>query len=207
MSRANPLWGAPRIVGELHKVGIDLALSTVEKYMVRPLGPSSPSWTTFIRTHAKDMLSIDFFVVPTVKFEILFVFLILAHDRRRVLHLNVTTNPSADWTAQQIVEAFPWNDAPAYLLRDRDSIYGARFQQRVKSIGIEEIVIAPRSPWQNPYVERLIGSIVNAVLTCPQIAGKRCPLFAGHNVPSDGTRIRSGLSDHLLGLGLRLDAA
>jgi transposase InsO family protein len=114
---------------------------------------------TFIRTHAKDMISIDFFVVPTITFHVLFVFLVLGHDRRRVLHFNVTMNPSAEWTAQQIVESFPWTDAPTYLLRDRDSIYGSHFQRRVKSMAIEEIVIAPRSPWQNPYVERLIGSI------------------------------------------------
>jgi transposase InsO family protein len=159
LSAANPLWGAPRILGELHKIGIDVAKSTVEKYRIRPPRPVSPTWMAFLKTHATEMISIDFFVVPTVKFEILFVFLILAHDRRRLVHLNVTTNPSADWTAQQIVEAFPWTDTPAYLLRDRDSIYGARFQQRVKSMDIEEIVIAPRSPWQNPLVERLIGSI------------------------------------------------
>lgn len=114
---------------------------------------------TFLKNHAAEMVSIDFFVVPTVKFEILYVFLILAHDRRRVLHVNVTTNPSAEWTAQQIVEAFPWDEVPSYLLRDHDGIYGTHFQRRVKSLGIEEIVIARRSPWQNPYVERLIGSI------------------------------------------------
>jgi Integrase core domain. len=105
------------------------------------------------------MIAIDFFVVPTVRFEILFVFLILAHDRRRVLHFNVTMNPSAEWTAQQIVEAFPWSDVPACLLRDRDGIYGAHFQRRVRGLGIEQVLTAPRSPWQNPYVERLIGSI------------------------------------------------
>lgn len=159
MSRANPLWGAPRIVGELHKIGIDLAQSTVEKYMVRRHGPSSPTWMTFLRTHAANMISIDFFVVPTVTFEIFFVFLVLAHDRRRVLHFNVTLNPSAEWTAQQIVEAFPYAHPPPFILRDRDSIYGLRFQQRVHGLGIEEIRIAPRSPWQNPYVERLIGTI------------------------------------------------
>jgi hypothetical protein len=159
MSQANPLWGAPRILGELHKIGIDLAQSTVEKYMVHRRGPSSPTWMMFIRNHAADMIAIDFFVVPTVRFHILFVFLILAYDRRRVLHFNITSNPSAHWTAQQIVEAFPWSDAPAYLIRDRDSIYGSHFQRRVKNMAIEEVVIAPRSPWQNPYVERLIGSI------------------------------------------------
>ena len=159
MSTANPLWGAPRIVGELKKIGIDVAKSTVEKYMVHPRRPPSPTWMTFLENHLRDTVSIDFFVVPTVRFHILYVFLILAHDRRRVVHVNVTTNPSAEWTGQQIVEAFPWRDVPAYVLRDRDSIYGAHFQRRIKSMGIEEIVIARRSPWQNPYVERLIGSI------------------------------------------------
>jgi len=159
ISLANPLWGAPRIVGELRKIGIEVAKSTVERYRIRPRRPASPTWMAFLKTHAVEMISIDFFVVPTVKFKILFVFLILAHDRRRVLHVNVTTNPSAEWTGQQIVEAFPWSDVPAYLLRDRDSIYGAHFQQRVENLGIDQVVIAPRSPWQNPYVERLIGSI------------------------------------------------
>jgi transposase InsO family protein len=159
MSSANPLWGAPRIIGELQKVGIDVAKSTVEKYMVRSRRPSSPTWMTFLRNHAQDMVSIDFFVVPTVRFHILYVFLVLAHERRRVLHFNVTVNPSAEWTAQQIVEAFPWDEVPRYLLRDRDGIYGAHFRRRVKNMGIEEVMIAPRSPWQNPYVERLIGSV------------------------------------------------
>jgi transposase InsO family protein len=159
LSSANPLWGAPRIVGELAKIGIDVAKTTVEKYMVRPRGPTSPTWTTFLRTHPAEMISIDFFVVPTVKFQVLFVFLILAYDRRRVVHFNVTMNPSAEWTAQQIVEAFPWGDAPRYLLRDRDSIYGAHFRRRVRALGMEEMLSAPRSPWQNPYVERLIGTI------------------------------------------------
>jgi len=159
MSTANPLWGAPRTVGELRKIGIEVAKSTVERYRIRPRRPVSPTWMAFLKNHAAEMISIDFFVVPTVKFEILFVFLILAHDRRRVLHVNVTTNPSAEWTSQQIVEAFAWSDVPAYLLRDRDSIYGAHFRRRINNMGIEQVMIAHRSPWQNPYVERLIGSI------------------------------------------------
>jgi len=127
--------------------------------MVRRRKPRSPTWMTVLRTHMSEMISIDFFVVPTVKFEILFVFLILSHDRRRVLHFNVTHNPSAQWTAQQIVETFPWGDVPRFLLRDRDSIYGAHFRRHVKNMGIEEVRIAPRSPWQDPYCERLVGSI------------------------------------------------
>jgi putative transposase len=159
MWRANPTWGAPRIVGELRKLGIEVAKSTVEKYRMRPRTPSSPTWKTFLKTHVWDLVSLDFFVVPTVTHKVLFVLLILAHHRRRVVHVNVTEHPTAQWTAQQVVEAFPWNEAPRYLMRDRDRIYGAFFRQRVQHMGIEEVVIAPRSPWQNPYVERLIGSI------------------------------------------------
>jgi hypothetical protein len=159
MSTANPLWGAPKIVGELRMIGIDLAKSTVEKYMARRRRPPSPTWMTFLRNHMTETVAVDFFVVPTVTFEILFVFLVLAHDRRRVLHFNVTSNPTAEWTAQQIVEAFPWGDVPRFLLHDRDSIYGRHFKRRIANMGFDEVVIARRSPWQSPYVERLIGSI------------------------------------------------
>jgi putative transposase len=159
MSQANPTWGSPRIVGELRKLGIDIAKSTVEKYRVRPCKPSSPTWKAFLKNHVQDLISLDFFVVPTVVNKVLFVLLILAHERRRVVHFNVTEHPTAAWTAQQVVEAFPWDKAPRYLLRDRDRIYGDSFRRRVRHMGIEEVVIAPRCPWQNPYVERLIGSI------------------------------------------------
>jgi transposase InsO family protein len=159
MSSANPLWGAPRILGELGRIGIVVAKSTVEKYMVRRRKPPSPTWRAFLNNHVKDIVAIDFFVVPTVKHRILYAFLVLAHDRRRVLHFNVTTNPTAKWTAQQIVEAFPWEISAKYLLRDRDKIYGDRFRKRVQNLGLDEILIAPRSPWQNPYIERLIGSV------------------------------------------------
>jgi hypothetical protein len=159
MSRANPTWGSPRIVGELRKLGIVVAKATVERYMVRRRKPPSPTWRTFLATHAKDLVAIDFFTVATVRFEILFVLVILAHDRRHVRHFNITTHPSAAWTAQQMVEAFPWDTAPAYLLRDRDGVYGREFRTRVAALGITEVRTAPRSPWQSPYVERLIGSI------------------------------------------------
>jgi putative transposase len=159
MWQTNPTWGAPRIVGELRKLGIDVAKSTVEKYRVRPKRPSSPTWKTFLKNHVQDLVVLDFFVVPTVTYQVLFVLLILAHHRRLVVHFNVTEHPTAQWTAQPVVEAFPWKEASRYLLRDRDSMYGASFRQRVWNMGIEEVVIAPRSPWQNPYVERLIGSI------------------------------------------------
>jgi putative transposase len=159
MSSANPLWGTPRIVGELAKLGIEVAKSTVDKYRVRPRKPPSPTWKAFLQNHVTDLVSIDFFVVPTIQFKLLFVLVVLAHARRKVIHCNVTENPTAQWTAQQIIEAFPWDSAPKYLLRDRDAIYGNAFQQRVQSMGIEQVLSAPRSPWQNPFVERLIGTL------------------------------------------------
>jgi putative transposase len=159
MWQANPTWGSPRIVGELQKLGIEVAKSTVEKYRPRPKKPPSPTWKTFLKNHVQDLVALDFFVVPTVTFRVLFVLVILAHDRRRIVHFNVTEHPTAEWTAQQVVEAFPWDEAPRYLLCDRDRIYGTHFRQRVRYMGIEEVLIAPQSPWHNPYVERLIGSI------------------------------------------------
>jgi transposase InsO family protein len=159
MSRANPLWGAPRIHGELLKLGIDLSQATVGKYMIRPRRPPSPTWRAFLDNHFKDLISIDFFTVPTVSFRILFVFLVLSHDRRRILHFNVTAHPSAQWTGRQLLEAFPWDTAPRFLIRDRDGIYGNDFNRSVHALRIKQVLIAPRSPWKNPYVERVIGSI------------------------------------------------
>jgi|SRR5579863_679281 len=159
MSLANPLWGAPRIHGELLKLGIEVCQATVAKYMVRQRRPPSQTWRTFLHTHVQQLVSTDFFVVPTLSFRVLFVFIVLAHHRRRVLHFNVTAHPTSEWTAQQIAEAFPWDTAPRYLLHDRDSIYGEVFRQRVRRMAIREVLTAPRAPWQNPYVERLIGSI------------------------------------------------
>jgi putative transposase len=159
MWQANPTWGSPRIVGELRKLGIDVAKSTVETYRGRPPKLPSPTWKTFLKNHVQDLVALDFFVVPTITHKVLFVVLILAHERRRVVHFNMTEHPTAQWTAQQVVDAFPWDEAPRYLLRDRDRVYGTSLRQRVHNMGIEEVVIAPRSPWQNPYVERLIGSI------------------------------------------------
>jgi len=173
MSRANPAWGSPRIVGELRKLGIEVAKSTVEKYMVRQRKPPSPTWRAFLANHIKDLVSIDFFTVSTVRFQILFVFFLLAHDRRRVLHFNITAHPTAEWTAQQVIEAFPWHTAPRFLLRDRDRIYGAGFRKRVAPLGIAEVVTAVRSPWQSPYVERLIGSIRRECLDNVVVLGER----------------------------------
>jgi len=126
--------------------------------------PTSPSWRTFLENHAKEIAAVDFFTVPTATFRVLYVFVVLAHDRRRMLHFNVTANPTAQWTAQQIVEAFPFDSAPRYLQRDRDCIYGDEFRRRVENLGIEEVISAPRSPWQNPYVERVIGTIRRELL-------------------------------------------
>ena len=159
MSTANPLWGAPRIHGELLKLGIEISQATVSKYMVKPEHRPSQSWQTFLTNHARDMVSIDFFTVPTATFKVLYVFLVLDNTRRKIIHFNVTTNPTAIWTGQQIVEAFPWETAPKYLIRDRDGIYGFDFTRRVSALDIKQIRTARRSPWQNPYVERVIGSI------------------------------------------------
>jgi len=159
MARENPTWGAPRIQSELALLGHTVADSTVAKYMERGRKPPSQTWRTFLENHVPDIVAIDFFVVATVSFRLLYCFLVLRHDRWRVVHFNVTPYPTARWTAQQIVEAFPFDEAPRFLIRDRDGIYGIDFRQRIKHLGIEEILIAFRSPWQSPYVERLIGSI------------------------------------------------
>jgi putative transposase len=159
MSRANPLWGAPRIHGEPQKLGIESAQATVSKCLGGPNRPPSQTWRPFLDNHIRSLVSVDFFTVPTVTFKVLFVFVVLAHHRRRMVHCNVTDAPTAAWTAQQIVEAFPWGTAPRYLLRDRDAVYGIVFSSRVQAIGIREVKAAPRSPWQNPYVERLIGTL------------------------------------------------
>jgi transposase InsO family protein len=155
----NPLWGAPRIHGELAKLGITVTQATVSKYMIRERRPPSQTWRTFLKNHAPDIAAIDFFTVPIAGFRNLYVFLVLAHDRRRVLHFNVTDSPTAAWTSKQIAEAFPWETASRFLLRDRDGVYAAEFRKQVKALDIEEVLTAPRSPWQNPFVERIIGSV------------------------------------------------
>ena len=159
MSLANPRWGAPRIHGELQKLGISIGETTVAKYMVRHRSPSSQTWMTFLKNHMHDLVSTDFFVVPTATFRLLFVFLVLSHERRRVVHFTVTGHPTAEWTAQQLIDAFPWDTPPRYLLRDRDGSYGEPFPRTARATQIRELLTAPRSPWQNAYVERLIGSI------------------------------------------------
>jgi len=159
MSRDNPLWGAPRIHGELLKLGMDIGETSVSKYMIRQRNPPSQTWRTFLDNHVKTMVSVDFFTVPTLRFQVLYVFLVLAHDRRRILHVGVTAHPTAEWTAQQLREAFPWDTAPRYLLRDRDRIFGTEVVNQLRDLEIKEVLSAPRSPWQRAYVERVIGTI------------------------------------------------
>jgi hypothetical protein len=159
MSLANPLWGAPRIHGELLKLGIEISQATVAKYMVRRPHSPSPTWRSFLRNQALGLAAIDMFIVPSATFRLLFVMLILAHDRRGIVRFDDTQHPTAGWLSRQITEAFPWDTAPRFLLRDRDASYSTAFSRRVKAMGITEVVTASHSPWQNPYVERVIGSI------------------------------------------------
>jgi transposase InsO family protein len=159
MQSANIGWGAPRIHGELLKLGIEVSQATISKYMAHHRKPPSQTWRTFLDNHVTGLASMDFFTVPTATFRILYVFIVLRHDRREIVHFNVTEHPSAHWAAQQIVETFPFNTAPRYLLHDRDRIYGDAVQRRIESLGIEEVLTAPRSPWQNAFVERVFGSI------------------------------------------------
>jgi transposase InsO family protein len=159
MSVENLLWGAPRIHGELLKLGFEIAQSSVAKYMVKRCGPPSQGWRTFLRNHAPDIAAMDFFVVPSLGFKLLYGFVIIRLDRRDLVWINVTTNPTAEWVARQITEAFPWDEAPRYVIRDRDQIYGAVVTRRLRAMGIRDKPIAPASPWQNGFAERLIGSI------------------------------------------------
>jgi len=159
MADANPTWGSPRIHGELLKVGIKISERTVARLMPKKRNPPSQTWRTFLDNHVKDLVSVDFFVVPTATFRVLFVLVVLAHDRRRLVHFNVTEHPTARWTGEQIIQAFPDGSEPRYLQRDRDKIYGEEFKERIQALSIKEIMTAPRSPWQNPFCERLIGSV------------------------------------------------
>jgi transposase InsO family protein len=159
MCKENPLWGAPRIHGELLKLGFEIAESTVSTYMIRRRRPPSQNWRTFLRNHADAIAAIDLCVVPTVTFELLFAFVVLGHGRRQLLWFAVTRHPTAEWLAQQIVEAFPWNVAPAYLVRDNDGAYGQAFRRRIRTMGIRDRPTSPRSPWQNAYAERLIRTL------------------------------------------------
>jgi putative transposase len=173
MWRANPTWGKPLIQAELRKIGIEVSDSTVRRYRPPRSGPPSQSWRSFLENHVRDITAIDFVVVPTVTFRVLYVLVIMSHDRRRIVHLNVTTSPSARWTAQQVVAAFPYEAAPRFLLHDRDGIFRGSFAERVEAMDIDEVVTAPHSPWQNPYCERLIGSIRRECLDHVIVLGER----------------------------------
>src|SRR4030088_247708 len=159
MSVENPLWGAPRIHGELLKLGFEIAQSSVAKYMVKRRGPPSQGWRTFLRNHAPDIAAMDLFVVPTIGFQLLYALVIIRLDRRDLIWINVTANPTAEWVARQITEAFPWDRAPRYMIRDRDHIYGAVVTRRLRAMRIRDKPTAPASPWQNGFAERLIGTI------------------------------------------------
>jgi transposase InsO family protein len=173
MSMANPLWGAPRIHGELLKLGINVGQTSVAKYMARRRGPPSQGWKTFLRNHADGIASMDIFVVPTISFRLLYGLLIVRHYRRELVWLGVTTHPNAEWIARQLTEAFGWEKAPAYIIRDRDRAYGEAFIQRIRAMGIRDRPTSPHSPWQNGYAERLIGSIRRDCLDHVVIFGER----------------------------------
>ena len=173
MSIANPLWGAPRIHGELLKLGIEVGQTTVAKYMAKRRRPPSQGWKTFLYNHADGIVSIDLFVVPTISFRLLYGLLILQHTRRELLWLGVTAHPTAEWIARQFTEAFGWRDAPRYVVRDRDRAYGSEFTRRIRAMGIRDRPISARSPWQNGYAERLIGSIRRECLDHVVVLGER----------------------------------
>ncbi len=173
ISRENPIWGASRIHGELLMLGFEVAQSTVSKYMVRGGTPRSQGWKTFLGNHAQAIAAIDLCVVPTLTFERLFAFLVLGHGRRQLLWFEVTRHPTAEWLARQITEAFPWVSAPVYLVRDNDRAYGHIFTSRLKAVGIRDRPITPGCPWQNPYVERLIGTVRRECLDRVLIFGEQ----------------------------------
>ena len=159
MWAVNPTWCSPRIRDELAKLGLHASTATIQKYRPKSRGHRSQSWWTFLQNHTGAIAAMDFFVVPTATFRLLYVLVVIRHERRKIIHFNITEAPTATWTAQQVINAFPDDTAPEYLLRDRDSIYGSDFVRRVEGMGIQQKLISPRSPWQSPYVERLVGSI------------------------------------------------
>jgi transposase InsO family protein len=173
MNAANPLWGAPRIHGELLKLGIEISQATVAKYMIRRRRRPSPTWRSCLLNQAQGIAAIDMFVVAAASFRLLYVMIILAHDRRKIVRFDVTPHPTAEWLSRQVTEALPWDTAPRYLLRDRDASYGSTFRTRVEAMGITEVVSVPRSPWQNAFVERVIGSIRSECLDHIVIVNER----------------------------------
>src|SRR5258708_2101652 len=195
MGAANPLWGAPRIHGELGKLGIAVSERTVSRLLRRRRRPPSQTWRTFLTNHVASVVSMDFFTVPTLTGRVLFVLVLLTHHRRRIVHLAITEHPTAAWTAQQVIEAFPNDTAPRWLLRDRDAIHGDVFRRRVAGMGITEVITSPSSPWQNPYAERLIGSIRRECLDHVIVLGERHfrRLLTAHLTYYHGTRTHLAL--------------
>ncbi len=192
MSVENPLWGAPRIHGELLKLGFSVAQSSVAKYMVKRHGSPSQAWRTFLRNHAPDIAAMDLFVVPTIGFDLLYAFVIVRLDRRDLVWISVTAHPTAEWIARQLTEAFPWNEAPHYLIRDQDHIYGTVVTRRLRTMGIRDKPIAPASPWQNGFAERLIGQSVASVSTISSswvrcICAEFCEPMLAITTPSERT--------------------
>jgi putative transposase len=177
MSRDNPLWNRRRIAGELAKLGHRVDKDTVAKYMPRPAGrprrPPSQTWKTFLRNHLAGTIAIDFLAVPTVTFDIVYVFFVLSLERRRVLHVNVTAHPYAAWAAQQIVEAIGSDVVPVRLVRDRDAIFGGAFDARVENLGVRQLRTAARSPWQNGFAERWVGTLRRELLDHVIVLGER----------------------------------
>jgi transposase InsO family protein len=192
MSGENPLWGAPRIHGELLMRGFEVAQSTVSKYMARGRRPPSQSWKTFLQNQAEAIAAIDMCVVPTLTFDCLFAVLVLGHGRRQLLWFEVTRHPTAEWLARQITEAFPWGSAPTYLVRDNDGAYGHVFSRRVMAMGIRDRPISPRSPWQNGQMERLIGTVRRECLDRMLILGEAHLRKAWQRVPGSQNRNRLG---------------
>ena len=196
MSVANPLWGAPRIHGELLKLGIDVGQTTVAKYMAKRRRPPSQGWRTFLRNHADGIASIDLFVVPTISFRLLYGLLILQHGRRQILWLGATAHPTAEWITRQLMEAYAWKAAPQYVVRDRDAVYGAAFIWRLRAMGIRDRPTAARSPWQNGYAERLIGSIRRECLDHVVVFGERHLRHLLNSYQNYYNQVRTHLSLH-----------
>ena len=194
MSIANPLWGAPRIHGELLKLGIDVGQTSVAKYMVKRRGPPSQGWKTFLHNHADGIAAMDLFVVPTISFRLLYGLLIMGHGRRQILWFGVTAHPTAEWIANQVTEACGWEQVPRYLIRDRDGAYGEVFIRRLRSMGIRDRPTSPRSPWQNGYAERLIGSIRRDCLDHVVVLGERHLLHVLRSYMKYHNEVRTHLS-------------